>query len=42
MFSLVTIIFWYRLRLRSEVAAELGADLLGTSDGALVSTTSSR
>jgi len=30
-FSLVTIVFWYRLRLRSEGAADLGAELQETS-----------
>ncbi len=33
-FSLVTIVFWYRLRLRSEGGADLGAELLETSEEA--------
>ena len=32
LFSLLTIVFWYRLRLRSEGTAELGAELLETSE----------
>ncbi|HLZ43247.1 MAG TPA: ABC transporter permease [Candidatus Sulfotelmatobacter sp.] len=31
-FSLVTIVFWYRLRLRSEGAVDVGTELLETSD----------
>jgi spermidine/putrescine transport system permease protein len=33
-FSLVTIVFWYRLRVRAEGSAELGMELLETSEGA--------
>jgi len=33
-FSLVTIVFWYRLRVRSEGGADLGAELLETSEEA--------
>ncbi len=32
-FSLVTILFWYRLRIRAEGAAEVGMELLETSEG---------
>jgi spermidine/putrescine transport system permease protein len=32
MFSLVTIVVWYRLRLRAEGSVEAGAELLATSD----------
>jgi len=32
-FSLVTIIFWYRLRVRSEGGADVGMELLETSEG---------
>ena len=32
-FSLVTIVFWYRLRVRAEGAAEVGMELLETSEG---------
>ena len=32
-FSLVTIVFWYRLRMRGEGAAEVGTELLETSGG---------
>jgi spermidine/putrescine transport system permease protein len=32
LFSLVTIVFWYRLRLRAEGTAEVGAELLETSE----------
>ncbi len=34
-FSLVTIVFWYRLRMRSEGAAEVGMEILETSEGGL-------
>jgi len=32
MFSLLTIVIWYRLRLRAEGTAEVGTELLGTSE----------
>lgn len=32
-FSLVTIVFWYRLRLQGETAAEVGVELLETEGG---------
>ncbi len=34
-FSLVTIVFWYRLRVRSEGGADIGMELLETSEGDL-------
>jgi spermidine/putrescine transport system permease protein len=33
LFSLVTIVFWYRLRVRSEGAPDVGTELLETSEG---------
>lgn len=33
-FSLVTIVFWYRLRVRSEGAAEVGAELIESKEAA--------
>jgi ABC-type spermidine/putrescine transport system permease subunit II len=33
-FSLITIVFWYRLRLRSEATAEAGIGMLETSEEA--------
>jgi spermidine/putrescine transport system permease protein len=32
LFSLLTIVFWYRLRLRAEGTAEIGAELLETPE----------
>ena len=32
-FSLVTIVFWYRLRARTEGSVEAGAELLTTNEG---------
>lgn len=34
-FSLVTIVFWYRLRMRSEGTADVGTELLETSEGTI-------
>lgn len=42
MFSLVTIIFWYRLRLRSEGGVDVGTELLEMSEDAQPVTASSR
>jgi spermidine/putrescine transport system permease protein len=33
LFSLIAIVFWYRLRTRAEVATEVGAELMATADG---------
>jgi spermidine/putrescine transport system permease protein len=33
LFSLITIVFWYRLRVRSESGADLGMELLETTEG---------
>ncbi|MFI5102929.1 MAG: hypothetical protein ACHP9V_06125 [Terriglobales bacterium] len=30
-FSLIAIVFWYRLRTRAEVTPEIGAELVGTT-----------
>jgi len=35
LFSLITIVFWYRLRVRSEGAADVGLEILETAEGAL-------
>jgi spermidine/putrescine transport system permease protein len=35
MFSLVTIVFWYRLRVRSEAGAEVGVELTQAAEGDL-------
>jgi len=34
-FSLITIVFWYRLRVRSEAGTEMGMELLETAEGEL-------
>lgn len=41
-FSLVTIVFWYRLRLRSEGGVNVGTEIFETSESALASAASSR